>query len=302
MSQNLKLTVLTVTNNKYFYYLEKLIASAAKHCPKAMFYIELVNVPKYKIESLKYILSTYRLQARIDESNINFCSFDQERGYCTNRRVHLLRDSIIDCDQSSYYLYLDVNTLICGDVEKYLKERREFDAFLIKDENHYASKIKNANKRVNVLGPLKTPYFGIMTAGIQIYKATERSIHFLNDYFDIVGADNCSWYADQEGLYLTLLRNPHFNYLNIINENVVAINSPRDIDTLFMCVKGGKWGSYEEEAMKLFYSVEERFFNAREDRCFPKIVQLSDERSVIFKITGKLYFFYNKLKHWKSNE
>jgi len=244
----MNILILTTTNDRYFIYLEALLYALKEHNANVDIFVELVNVVEYK----KKWLLTQSCCVGIDDTKIKFPSINEEKGYCTNRRVFLLsnRDLLRRYD---YAIYMDVNTLIMRPLSDYISRLEPFDAAIAIDESHELLNQNAFNKmRTYIVGPLGTPYYGVMLAGVQIYKVNENVLNMLQDYRSIVEKASCSWFSDQEGLYLVYKKHlGRIRFLNILGD--ISFDNRPD-EHMFLYVKGGNEVVYERISREYLYN------------------------------------------------
>jgi len=96
----MKLLINCACNNHYFHYLEGFLSSMEKIGVDYMVRVKVINVPSYKVnwlqsyDKIHQVLVTKRL----------FGSLEEERGYCTNRCVSLLKTSF-SLQEYTHYAY-----------------------------------------------------------------------------------------------------------------------------------------------------------------------------------------------------
>lgn len=269
----MKILINCVTNNSYFHYLESFLYSLSNSNLKYKVRVELVNVPKYKItwlNSLEFIEETIVTKYKFSDSN-------QEKGYCTNRRVNLLKTSFV-YNEFDYVSYFDVNTLIVGNLYTFLSENLNYQLFLYYNTDHDSLRKKVLCKSLSLQGPLGTPYYGVMKAGVQIYKNEEFSVKFIDQYDKIVGTNNVDWYADQEGLFLTVQKFPKKRLYNFYKTNKVSFNEV-DKNTLILYNKGRGSPHFNNMIKEIYYG-----------NCIHKISLIKLQEPVNLNHNSSLFF------------
>jgi len=220
----MKILINIVSNNFYFHHLEAFLYHVSDLKIDLTLRVELVNVPKYKVTWLLNHDRNYDIQ--VIETTLKFSNFEEEKGFCTNRRAYLLSDPVKN-SKFDYVCYFDVNLIILPSLFDLITKNFDKDAFFYLDTCHSSFKKRfwkfKSSKR---LGPLGTPHHMVMKAGVQIYKVGPITNAFLSDYLNTVKPLDRVWYVDQEALYIVLSKYiDKIDFYNFYTADEVAFNS-----------------------------------------------------------------------------
>ena len=244
MGNKSQISVGLVTNFDYLHNFEYIGPALEGRLPNVEITLVAINIPpRWK----KFLLCEFPRTNFIFE-DLNFESDEQERGYCTNRRVRLLKQLLNGSGFSQLVCYLDINTVLTDDFNLMLEEffDSEESVGVCIDSDHYMLKMPNWPFIAYPTGPLGTRYFGVALGGVQLYRVTQQSLQFLELMDSLVSQQLTSWYADQEAVFLALTKlgyiesGQYFNCISYVdfNGDLDKENSSGPIAVL--CKKGGR--------------------------------------------------------------
>ena len=191
------IVLFTVASNNYLVYLERLLASISINLTTAITYVYLINVDERKDEYLKILNKNIIIEHRF----IEFKSLIDQKGYCAN-----LRASIFPVIMNKYdcpILWVDVDSLIIREGPELIEYACKFDLSVDYTKNHPLLTASNKKIAKHAKGPFGTPFYGVFNSAIMMTNNSKVAKGFFNVFRDKVNQYSMSWYADQEGLYLT---------------------------------------------------------------------------------------------------
>jgi len=272
----------TVASNDYLHYLERLLASAKKNLTEALFYVVLVNVDKKKDEYFRMIYNNIEIK----HDYIYFKNLNEQRGYCTNRRASIL--PLIATKFKSPIAWIDADSLFISRADDLIFYSRQYDLSVMYREDNIPSKSIFRKIIKKPKGPLGTPYQGVFSAGVIITNNSSVMKEFLNRYSDIVSQKPLSWFADQEGLYLTYLE--YKSRINFHNLPVKYRSRIMNKDTIIWVPK-----TYYRDNSE-FWRIGEKILHDQLKWPSPKIITQSD----IAYGNSKKYFVKDKVVKFKN--
>ncbi|TFB10611.1 hypothetical protein E3V55_05550 [Candidatus Marinimicrobia bacterium MT.SAG.3] len=188
-----------MASNDFLHYLERLLASVHINLPEALFYVVLVNVDKLKTN---YLASLYD-NLIIEYDYVHFKNHADQQGYCTNRRSTLLPHLFKKYD--SPIVWIDSDSLFVRPAQELIEYAKSCDFSIMYNDDHPVIKANKKKLMKLPKGPLGSPYYGVFSAGLITMKNSQIMKEFVDSWSNRVRKRILSWYADQEGLFLTYL-------------------------------------------------------------------------------------------------
>ncbi|TFB13944.1 hypothetical protein E3V33_00095 [Candidatus Marinimicrobia bacterium MT.SAG.4] len=189
----------SVASNDFLHYIERLLASAGTNLPEALFYIVLVNVDKIKAEYLNSLYGNLILE----HDYVHFNNHADQQGYCTNRRSTLLPHLLKK--YNSPVVWIDADSLIIKPAQELIEYANSCDFSVMYSDSHPLLNMSEKKRMKLPKGPLGSPYYGVFSAGLITMKNSQIMKEFVDSWAKKVEKKKLSWYADQEGLFLTYL-------------------------------------------------------------------------------------------------
>jgi FkbM family methyltransferase len=233
--------ICTVANNEYLIHLEKLIASIALNAPTTTVYIVLVNIPSEKSQYLK----TIHRHLIFEFDYVKFESDEVMRGYCTNRRARLFYEQMRKFNQP--FLWMDADTLLMNNPNELFEKIAKYDLSIIIDSSHPTFRMSDNELKKSPKGPLDSPYFGVVSAGVFGTNNSAQARQLFIDMYQLVSKAPYSWFADQEGLYLAFLKNKSKINFYQIEDKYAALEN---LDSTILFAKG-------HEKVGLYHAIGE---------------------------------------------
>jgi FkbM family methyltransferase len=247
-----KYIICTAADNDFFAHLEKLVVSAGKYAPEALLQIALVNVPKEKAAFLRLL----NPNVEIIHDYIYFLSDEMMRGYCTNRKPSMIQALMAKTDVP--IIWIDADSVFTRpDTELYDILKRS-DLCTIFDQSHPRLKMTPAELEELPHGPLKTPYYGIFSAGVVGTNNSPAGKKIYDHINALMETNPYAWFSDQEALYLAYLK---FKDSITFNALPPAIADEGNYEALVCFAKGSrKDGPFRDIGVSLmwnFFKMEE---------------------------------------------
>ena len=245
-----RITFITTVNENYFYHLPRLLQSISDNFVGAKLVVYCVNVSDHNLNA-QFLKNS---NVEIEKHEICFDNFEHERGYCSNLRAQALNDVGQRLEDNNFLIYLDVNSLVLANFASFLSKMNE-DIGLVIDTNHPCYKNGWILEKVWPRGPLGTVHFGVILAGIQIYKLGDGVRKLFNEYSSLVSEKNLSWFADQEAIFILFRKLKNISFVNI--EGLVAVGASPNSNSIVAYRQGGATNTfYDDLSMQCFYKIE----------------------------------------------
>lgn len=244
------ITFVTVVNENYFHHLPILFHTIKNSFPRFNLIIYGVNLSNHSLSS--DTLNNANIQ--VVNNRQFFTRFEFERAYCCNIRASALHEVASKLPDDATLIYVDVNLLILPALSQYI-DRMDGDLAVSIDNNHPCYSDKSIFKFCWPKGPLGSTQFGVITAGIQIYKISQKIKELLKEYVELVDQKKLSWYAEQEGIFLLLKTKKDLNIKNI--EKLLCIGRAPNYQDIVVYKKGGADNSFHDNlSAKYYYQIE----------------------------------------------
>ena len=251
----MELKICVTASRDYITHLPVLLKSLFIAYPFSSALVALVNVDLGSRTWLENWLKAHNIKNKTEfkEYYQQFDSIDSYNGYCSNLRAELLAEAAFS--DSSYFGYIDVNTIILPKFCELVNKLQLHDAIIILDEAHSAfrqsaysvakaRKLARQSRMSKHVGPLNTILKGCCLAGLQLYKKTHATQDFALHYAQLVSRHPNTWFADQESLAILYITHRGRMRFHLLPEQSVGMGKSLPIDLFAIYNKNGRHRLY----------------------------------------------------------